>query len=101
VARVFHTIRARRDLIDIWLEVSVDNPAAADALYDRLEARVRLLGRFPKAGPRRPNVAPEARVLIEPPYLILYRLRRDAVQIVRVVHSARNIDRALFSEGFE
>jgi toxin ParE1/3/4 len=88
-------------LIDIWLEVSIDNPEAADALYDRLEARVKVLSRFPKAGSPRPDIAPEARVLVEPPYLILYRIRRSAVQIVRVLHSARRIDRALFGEGFE
>lgn len=66
-----YTARARRDLIDIWLEVSEVNPAAADELYNRLEARVEILRRFPQSGPARPDIAPEARGLIEFPYLIL------------------------------
>jgi toxin ParE1/3/4 len=101
VPRVLHTARARRDLIDIWLEVSSDDAAAADDLYNRLEARVEVLKRFSEAGPRRPDIAPDARVLMEPPYLILYRIIRSNVQIVRVLHSARNIDRRLFAEGLE
>ena len=99
--QVRHTARARRDLIDIWREVSLDDPAAADDLYNRLEARVEVLNRFPEAGPLRPDIATNARGLVEPPYLILYRVIRAGVQIVRVLHAARNIDRTLFTEGLE
>jgi plasmid stabilization system protein ParE len=38
-----YTVRARRDLLDIWLEVSEVNPSAADDFYNRLEARVEIL----------------------------------------------------------
>jgi toxin ParE1/3/4 len=96
-----YTARARRDLIDIWLEVSEVNPAAADDLYNRLEARVEILRRFPQSGPARPDIAPAARALIELPYLILYRIIPEGVQIVRVLHGARNIDKALFTQGIE
>ena len=72
--QVRHTTRARRDLIGIWLEINEVNPAAAAKLYDRLEARVEILRRFPAAGPARPDIAPEARALAELPYLILDRL---------------------------
>ena len=99
--RLRHTARARRDLLDIWLDIASDNSTAADRVYDRLDARVRILERFPELGTARPEIAPEARVLVEPPYLILYRLHAKAVQIVRVVHGARRIDSALFGEGVE
>jgi plasmid stabilization system protein ParE len=36
--RVRHTVRARRDLINIWLEIAPTNLAAAERLYNRLEA---------------------------------------------------------------
>jgi toxin ParE1/3/4 len=101
VPAIRYTARARRDLIDIWLEVSEVNPAAADELYNRLEARVEILRRFPQSGPRRPDIAPEARALIELPYLILYRIIPEGVQIVRVLHGARHIDRALFTQGIK
>jgi toxin ParE1/3/4 len=101
VPQVRHTARARRDLIDIWSEIASVNPAAAEDLYDRLEARVEILKRFAEAGPLRPDIAAGARVLIEPPYLILYRIIPAGVQIVRVLHGARNIDNRLFTEGIE
>jgi toxin ParE1/3/4 len=96
-----YTARARRDLIDLWLEVSEVNPTAADELYHRLEARAEILRRFPQSGPARPDIAPEARALVEPPYLLLYRIIPAGVQIVRVLHGARNIDISLFTQGLE
>ena len=96
-----HTRRARADLIDIWLEIAESDPAVADRLYDRLEARVTILGQFPEAGAARPDIAKEARMLVESPYLILYRIRSDEVQIVRVLHGARDIGLKLFEEGTE
>lgn len=99
MAQVRYTTRARRDLIDIWIGIATDNPAAAERVYDRLEARVRILERFPELGPARPDIAADARVLVEAPYLILYRAAPAGPQIVRVLHGARHIDAALFSEG--
>jgi toxin ParE1/3/4 len=96
-----YTVRARRDLLDIWYEVSEVNPSAADDLYRRLEARVEMLRQFPKAGRARPNIAPEARALVDLPYLILYRIIPEGVQIVRVLHGARNIGSTLFTQGTE
>lgn len=48
--RVSHTARARRNLIEIWIEVASANPAAAEKLYRRLETRVETLKRFSEAG---------------------------------------------------
>ena len=101
VPRVRHTARARRDLLDIWIDIALDNPAAADRIYDRLEARVQILEHYPEVGPVRPDIAGNARVLVERPYLILYRILSDAAQIVRVLHGAQNIDSDLFNEGIE
>jgi toxin ParE1/3/4 len=101
VPRIRHTAQAHRDLLDIWLGIAPDNQAAADRVYDRLEARVRILQQHPEIGPARPDIAPDARVLLEAPYLILYRILPDALQIVRVLHGARRIDLALFAEGLE
>ena len=96
---VRHTRRARADLLDIWLEIASKNPAAADRLYDRLEARVKVLGKYPEIGAARSDIAAEARMLVEGSYLILYRIRADDVQVVRVLYGARDIDRQLYEEG--
>jgi len=101
VAEIRHSARTRRDLIEIWLRLSDVNPRAADDLYRGLEARVEILRQFPESGPRRQALGPEARILVEPPYLILYRLIPEGVQIVRVLHGARRIGASVFSDGVE
>ena len=101
MGEVRHTYRARRDLIELWLELRDINPGAADRVYERLGLGLKSSSSFPEAGPLRPRLDREARVLVEPPYLILYRIVPEGVQIVRVVHGARQIDRALFLRGLE
>jgi toxin ParE1/3/4 len=101
VPQVRHSKRARRDLIKIWVDIALENPGAADRVYDQLEARVRILEQFPEAGPVRRDIAADARVLVERPYLILYRLIPEGVQIVRVLHGAQDIDGGDFEQGVE
>lgn len=99
--RVHHTARARRDLIDIWIQIGSVNPAAAEAVYNRIEARIAILKRFARAGRFRPENSARRQGFSRAPFLILYRIIPDGVQIVRVLHGARNIDRTLFIEGIE
>ena len=40
-------------------------------------------------------------MLVERPYLILYRVMSDGVQIVRILHGARDIDATIFVEGLK
>lgn len=94
VAQIHYTTRARRDLLDIWVAIALDSEASADRVYDRLAARVQILERFPQAGSIRSDIANGARVLVESPYLIFYRL-------MRVLHGARDIDGTLFAEGID
>jgi toxin ParE1/3/4 len=62
------------------------NPAAAEATGACIEAAVTGLARFPEMGP--PGEVPGTRELIIPrlPYFVVYRLKTDAVQILRVLH---------------
>lgn len=79
--QVRHTHRARADLLDIWLGIAADDPGAADRVYDRLEARVRILESFAEAGRTRHDIDPAARMLVEYPYVILYRLVPDGPEM--------------------
>jgi toxin ParE1/3/4 len=101
VALLRYTKRARADLLDIWLTIALENSEAADTMFDRLEGRGEILLSWPKAGGTCPAIAPEARMLVERPYLILYRLIPEGVQIVRVLHGARDIGSALYLHGIE
>ncbi len=91
---------AREHLLDIDLRIALASPPAAERLYDRLERRAAGLARQPRMGRRRPDIRPSARVLVEPPSLILDETRPDTdegivdeVEIVDVVDGRRDLER--------
>jgi toxin ParE1/3/4 len=90
--RVKLSARAERDLIDIWFAVAIDSPANADRFIDKLSERVDGLADFPDRGVLRQEVAAGLRMLIEGNYLILYRVKSDVVEVMRIVHGARQIE---------
>ena len=81
--------RAARDLILAW--IAKDNPRAAVATVDRIEVRLeRLAGTgLPHSG--RPGRIACTRELVEPPYVIVYRVfeDRDEVHVLSILHGAR------------
>lgn len=89
MGRLIRTARAEEDLIEIWMYIAEDNPAAADKLIERIDAKCRMLAENPALGQARPDIAPELRYFPVERYLILYREISDGVEIVRVVHGAR------------
>jgi toxin ParE1/3/4 len=92
VGRVTLTKQASADLDEIWLQIALDNMPAADRLIDRIVARCQTLSDHPYLGPARPEIAPDARMLVVGDYVALYRVTGPNVQIVRVVHGARQLE---------
>lgn len=88
---VHRTAQSEEDLIEIWLYIAQDNPAAADRVLDDIEQCFNMLVDNPQMGRYRPDIAPELRYFISGKYLILYRTLNDGVQIVRVIHGARDL----------
>jgi toxin ParE1/3/4 len=82
---------AEADLDDIWLTIAMASPAAADRTVDAIYDRAMQLSIFPELGPQRPEIVADLRCLTEANYLILYKIGSDEVQIVRVVHGARDV----------
>ena len=93
MVRVTKTRQVESDLLKIWLEIALHDPAAADRQFDRLEERCAALVSHPRLGQLRPDIARGARCLVEQPYLILYRIHRAEAEIVRIVHGARDLRR--------
>ena len=85
------TARAEEDLIDIWLYIAHDDVRAAERLLDDIEEKFLLLAAQPSLGPARPDIAPGLRYLPVRRYLILYREITGGIEIVRVVHGARDV----------
>ncbi|HEV2356087.1 MAG TPA: type II toxin-antitoxin system RelE/ParE family toxin [bacterium] len=77
------------DLTAIRAYIARDNPAAAAEVARRIRDAVGMLADYPGAG--RPGRVPETRELVigGTPYLLPYRVQGDAVEILRVLHSAQ------------
>jgi toxin ParE1/3/4 len=90
--------QARTDLLEIYAMIGREQPAAAERYFDRIEAKAKLLQSQPRMGLRRPDIRQSVRVLVEAPYLLLYRTDPDtdegpvdAVEIVRLVDGRRDL----------
>lgn len=79
--------RAEKDLENLFDFVSQDSHDAAEQEVERIFEEVSHLQSHPALG--RPGRVPETRELVVPPYVIAYRVKTRIIQILRVLHSAR------------
>lgn len=84
--------RASSDLIEIWIYIADDSVANADAFIDKLYQAIQALGRQPGSGRHREEVAPGIQSFPFGRYIIFYRAVTSGIEIVRVLHSARDIE---------
>jgi toxin ParE1/3/4 len=91
MGRIRRTPRAGRDLEEIWFFVAQDNPVAADRWLDTLEEKLSLVADNPLMGTARPDIAPELRYYPVGNYLLLYRIVSGGIEVVRVMHGARDL----------
>jgi toxin ParE1/3/4 len=82
------TAPAADDLENITRYISRDNPDAARRAARNLYDAAMSLDRLPDRG-RLGRIA-GTRELIRAPYIIVYRVTADAVEILRVYHGAQN-----------
>lgn len=73
LADIVWTPQARDDLLDIWVSIGRHDPAAAERMIDRILHHVELLHDNPLMGMLRPDIRRDLRILVETPYVILYR----------------------------
>lgn len=83
--------RASADLIEIWSYIADDSVANADVFINRLYKTIRLLANKSGAGRPREELAPGILSFPFGRYIIFYRVGQDAIEIVRVLHGARDI----------
>jgi antitoxin ParD1/3/4/toxin ParE1/3/4 len=96
MSRFVLTAQARLDLLNIWNYIAEDNIDAADRLHDEFYDAFNGLADMPGKGHVRNELAdPRHRVWSVHSYLIIYRPQTKPLQIVSVVHGARDL-RALF-----
>jgi toxin ParE1/3/4 len=98
VPRIRYTSSAEFDLLDLWLTIAEENPAAADGVLGAIQATVSLLSTQPEMGRARAELSEGLRSLpTRTPYIIFYLPDAEGLLVVRVLHHARDIDAEYFS----
>lgn len=98
MARIVRRPRAGRDAAEIAFRIARDNPRAARRLLDRIDAQLAVLAERPLLGRARPELGVALRSFALRPYLILYRPLADGIEVVRVLHGARELGPLLDEE---
>lgn len=90
------TPAADADLEALAEYIAADSPEMAGRVLDRIVAEIERVAANPGIGRRRSNVkGRDFRVWGAFSYLIAYRKKDSRIEIVRVVHGARNLVRTL------
>lgn len=93
--RIVWAPRADQDLIDIWryLARNASLPVADDAIA-RVYSTVERLRERSLIGRPRNDVLPELRSILVEPYVVFHRVGASSVDIVRVLHERRSLEKA-------
>ena len=80
---------AEADLVDIGKYIAQDNHDAAISFIKRLKQRCNELLPFPGVGRKRDEIQPGFRSVTEGNYVIFYRVKGEAVEIMRIFEGTR------------
>lgn len=91
---------AQSDLDSVWdyIGISQGQPDAAHRQLELLRQRFSLLGEYPLLGERREELRPLLRSHVVGSYVILYYPLGNGIEVVGVVHAARDLA-AVFRSG--
>lgn len=84
--------RASEDLLEIWSYIADDSEANADGFIDKIYETMELLARQRGLGRHRDELAPGIQSFAVSRYIVFYRVVTGAIEIVRVLHGARDIE---------
>ena len=87
---------AEKDLSDIWDFIASDNVEAAERVLVAIERAIHKLSKSPRLGHWREELADKRhRFLLVYSYLIVYRPETKPLQVIRVLHAARDVQSIL------
>jgi toxin ParE1/3/4 len=90
--------RALADLADIWAFIADDSVDQANKFATLVNSQFRTLARQPHMGRLRPELATNLRSLPVGKYVIFYVPLPKGVEIIRVLHGARDIESLLLDD---
>jgi toxin ParE1/3/4 len=90
MSRPYFSPSSHRDLQAILEHIAKDKPGAALRHVERLEEACWMLARNPQMGTARDELLPNLRCWSVGNYVIYFRPADDGIEVVRVVHGARD-----------
>lgn len=98
MARLIRTELSVRDYQGIWQYIAADSVESADRVISAIEHQLQSLLELPLMGKAQPQFAPNLRSFPVGNFVIFYRPRDGDgdVEVVRVLHAARDINPELF-----
>jgi toxin ParE1/3/4 len=93
MTKPFYTSGVDQDLTDIINYIGADNPTAALAWIDKIEAKCLLVATNPSIGELQPHLGEGVGASVVGRYVIFHREANDRVEILRVIPGDRNITR--------
>src|SRR4051794_8888702 len=91
MSQVRISAQAEADLKDIWVYIARSNAGAADKLIAGVIEKYQSLASFPLMGRSREELAQGLRSYPVGKYLIFYRPIDAGIEVVRVLHGARDL----------
>ena len=83
----------RLELLQIGEAIEADSPSRAASFVRELEDKARSIALNPKIYRLRHDVAPGIRLATYASYIILFRLSASKIEILHIVHGARDLKR--------
>lgn len=84
--------RAKTDLVEIWDYIADDSEAHADAFIETVDQKFHVLAARPNIGRLREELVEGLRSFPVGRYVIFYLPFPEGIEIVRVLHGARDLD---------
>ena len=78
-----------RNLENVENYISQNNPEAATQVIVKIRSSVNQLAAYPYMGREGRVEGTRELVISQTPYIVVYRVRQETVEILRVLHSAR------------
>ena len=88
--KIHWTDSAIAHLVAAYDHIAKDSPRYAQGMIDRLTSRSKQIAAYPESGRKVPEYeSASIREVIEHPYRIIYRVEKNRIDVLAVVHTAR------------
>lgn len=91
--KVHRTAASRKDYFEIFFYIARDNIDAAERTLRRFDEKIELIASMPGIGTDRAELRSGVRSYPVGNYLIFYRVIDGGIEVLRVIHGARDLRR--------